>query len=539
MNPANPMWPAGWFPPLYPPLSPTDPPTVTPKNFIPPPANADPWHGGCPHLEAHDFEQLIHEGFILHNNNLGPPLDFLTGGPTYDTMLHNYRSQGTPDDLSPNDPIHPCFRWQNWRNPAGNALSIPNYYVLRPVLLLASHILTEPGVLSFFHGLWQRPQKELRVSDSVSAKFGHQTLYWFDAAKFDDNVLKHMEYVWNVLLSLSNYITFEFIDGLMPNFMAHTLMQTSMPGISNDQHTSPSKIQVASEYLHVLRLQTPASAFFNRFQQPYNPAMIDHAARIRTYFQMAVVLVHELAHAFTIATWQRPLVLYNGLYAAEPFFRDQRASEVGNALESFAFDGRYHPTGMGNALHPACPFGLMLEETPGIGNHREQLGSAFKHGVYKMAAYMVPLSFTEEFFKSEWWNTAVARYGHYAFHLPSDMRTRYVTQSSQALPGESPTMPGKWFPRLPTREEHYQKIDYEAAIAGLQAVVPAVITAAPAPSPAQAPANAPAPAPAYTYPTPAPAQQRPPPGHAPATTRGYVPPYSQNMAPLNLPPNPS
>lgn len=131
--------------------------------------------------------------------------------------------------------------------------------------------------------------------------------------------------------------------------------------------------------------------------------MIDSAGKIRTYWMLAATLMHELSHALVIATWQRPLQLFNNGPASEPFFRNQRHAEIGLAWESFALGGRTDIPG-GAAKHPAAPFGLSLWLHPGIGNSLtlHDLGSAFKHGDLAEWGCLLPMQFLLQFFHMRW-----------------------------------------------------------------------------------------------------------------------------------------
>lgn len=196
------------------PASPTNPDVPTARPFVPAIRNV-PWHGGNAMLRSTSLMELASKGFMInHINDQSSPswMDFEFSGPRYETLRDNYRTYGHPDGAVPDATIHPCLRWDVWTSATGGPLSIPDYYVIRPALLMASCMLEEEGVLSFFKGLLERPQKELQVPDRVTQKFGGQKLYYFDASRLDANIQKQAEQVYQVLANMRNFTTWKFTD---------------------------------------------------------------------------------------------------------------------------------------------------------------------------------------------------------------------------------------------------------------------------------------------------------------------------------------
>lgn len=192
-----------------------------------------------PLLAPYNFNDLSNAGFLINNLWETSFFDNVFSGPTYETLRDNYRQHGNPDGATADDHIHPCFRWNVWSSMAGTGLSVSDYYVIRPALFLASRMLEEPSVLTFFKGLLERPRKELNVSDRVKNRFGGQTLYYFDVSILSEDTPRDSEEVWKVLARLNEFISWSFSDAPMqrqldPAF-AITHMLWNKPGMFDGQ----------------------------------------------------------------------------------------------------------------------------------------------------------------------------------------------------------------------------------------------------------------------------------------------------------------
>lgn len=223
---------------------------------------------------------------------------------------------------------------------------------------------------------------------------------------------------------------------------------------------------------------------------PFDDADLNGAAKIRAYWKLATVMLHELSHAVTIATWQRPLGKFNGRISFEPYFRDSRHTEVGGALESLVLGGRNSSLG-----GPGAPFGMAQYMVPSLSYNSvgRDLGSAFKYGDNVDMVWLIPMPHMMQFFHMDWWNDQVTRYGYYAWHIPEDQKTHVLKIRNRATavdPDESPTLALPRFSPLPTRAEYIARVDLDRARTALeraQAEIQAVqFPTEPAPAPAWA-----------------------------------------------------
>lgn len=141
---------------------------------------------------------------------------------------------------------------------------------------------------------------------------------------------------------------------------------------------------------------------------------------------MAVVLVHELCHAMYMCGF--PTVDMANM--TEPFYGDQRISELGSAWESTVCRGSIESAG--GSSHPALPFGLVKRAWPGLrrggytGVRPDQTNlegdgerrSPAAYGVKWASHYLIKGEYVQGYFTRHFWDIQVDRYGLQAFRVP-------------------------------------------------------------------------------------------------------------------------
>jgi len=171
---------------------------------------------------------------------------------------------------------------------------------------------------------------------------------------------------------------------------------------------------------------------------------------MRTYLLFATTIVHEFAHAFAFAYYQRT----DPLTPREPFVGDDRASELGHAVSRHILGGipwasghaapAGSPPGLRTHMDAYAPFGIYFKEKwqpwadPGryaTGNdHLEEGKDAdFKAPV---VSYPVAQRQVDNYFTKEMWETRVPRYGLEALKF-----VKIPEWACSRVPGPLPHMP--------------------------------------------------------------------------------------------------
>lgn len=154
-----------------------------------------------------------------------------------------------------------------------------------------------------------------------------------------------------------------------------------------------------------------------------HPELDQHAADLRTRFYMAMIMVHEIAHAFND--------IFNPTHHIqkhEPFMNDNRVAELGYAMTKHIFGNGVNITG-GNPEHLGVPFGFYFFNWPDSdsrGDKRRERHSLAKAGVHTHAYYVLPMSYVLKVLHPRFWTDEVIRYGTIAsLRLPKVLGVRY------------------------------------------------------------------------------------------------------------------
>lgn len=213
-----------------------------------------------------------------------------------------------------------------------SGLHVDDYNLIRPALKLASCIIEEPSIMTFFNGLVGQPWKDILMTDTLKAKFPRQQLKYFEPSDtFDPDVAQcGLNYMYKILIVAANFITWSF--GPLHGLYGITANKLYEPGMRGDR-TNPAHITVNEGYLQTITGLLQASNITPYIADKF--AHIDKPAIMRAQFSMANTMVHELCHAIAIVVIPgRSLV--NG-YVPEPNFRDMRKNELGFAFQTMAF----------------------------------------------------------------------------------------------------------------------------------------------------------------------------------------------------------
>ena len=262
--------------------------------------------------------------------------------------------------------IHPIFSYKNFTNISDN-----DYNKLLPSLRLASLLLTEPCLLTFWHDLF------------------------FSTINEDDEYLKttrplamvEMQRTNLALLLTSGNIKFRPMEGA----------ETQANAIGATE-SSPH----AEEIWHLSwHSWSGTSSEITYLESHFSEAPGDTSAtRLQKRFRRAVLLLHEVAHAATF--------LVRG--GAEPYYGDAAVAEAGFEWEAFAFGGavRDFCGAPGSAL-------TLLVGWPNVccGMDMAARGAAVPRTV---VAWKVPVAFVQRLFARAFWAAEVKEAGRAAFH---------------------------------------------------------------------------------------------------------------------------
>ncbi|KAF1351382.1 hypothetical protein BDV97DRAFT_369023 [Delphinella strobiligena] len=179
--------------------------------------------------------------------------------------------------------------------------------------------------------------------------------------------------------------------------------------------TKASVIKVNRNYLKVLKGQIKSTEYVKA--ENFDQA----AALLRTRMHMAMIVCHEFTHALHNATWEReddewaPTLSTTTPLPPEPFFRDDRISELGWAFQQYAFGGLLRPIGyfQPDSADAAFPYGFFLEHFPGAVKKEDehmrkfQQATPFQLGVTTILRHGVHMSYVQKQFTKEFWNKTV------------------------------------------------------------------------------------------------------------------------------------
>lgn len=192
----------------------------------------------------------------------------------------------------------------------------------------------------------------------------------------------------------------------------HIYEQRSRPSRTKDEsfcHQGKSKLFEGAE--------EPDQIYGIRQSREFRPG----CSTLRTRMHMAMIVCHEFTHALHNATWEReddewaPTLSTTTPLPPEPFFRDDRISELGWAFQQYAFGGLLRPIGyfQPDSADAAFPYGFFLEHFPGAVKKEDehmrkfQQATPFQLGVTTILRHGVHMSYVQKQFTKEFWNKTV------------------------------------------------------------------------------------------------------------------------------------
>jgi len=266
--------------------------------------------------------------------------------------------------------IHPIFSYENFTYVSDN-----DYSKLLPSLRLASLLLTEPCLLTFWHDLF------------------------FTTINEDGEYLKTLRPLTKIEVQRTN--------------LALLLMSGSVKFRPMKEGETPANAigaTVASDDAEeTWHLSWPswsgASSTITYLESHFSEAATDTAAtRLQKRFRRAAVLLHELAHGVSFVV--------RGAAAAEPYYGDAPVAEAGFAWEAFAFGGVLRDY-RGAGVVPGTLFTLLA----GWPNTCCGLDMAARSASIPrtVVAWKVPVAFVRRLFCRAFWAEEVKESGRATF----------------------------------------------------------------------------------------------------------------------------
>ncbi|KAG9741388.1 hypothetical protein KCU77_g10364, partial [Aureobasidium melanogenum] len=385
------------------------------KNYsgIPGYADAYDWHGSDPILSSHSVGSLARFGAI----NVDPGTNLLAV-PIYQAVDESLRNryfdrQGTAcyNDAQ----FHPIFRRKNFPS-----MDDYDYELLKPVLKVATELLSSFDTLGFFKGLFNTwkfpgtPEEQRRLGKGMLWKFSPRNIgSWGEA----------METIQQ-LRELGDYVTWEYDDSRSAHKLASmcTYQDPTKPiypegRVFFKRQGYYTEICMSTAFRDALRRKHRV--------EDIHPELDQYAADLRARFYMAMTMVHETAHAF-----HNVFNSTGHFQKHEPFMNDSRMAELGYAITKHLFGNVIQIAGA-NPEHLGVPFGFYFFDWPDSANRglkKIMRYSLAKAGVHTHTYYVLPMSYILKVLHPQFWTDEVTRYGSIASLQPPKLlgvRYRY------------------------------------------------------------------------------------------------------------------
>ncbi|KAH0372369.1 hypothetical protein KCU65_g1204, partial [Aureobasidium melanogenum] len=324
------------------------------------------YHGARDHPNGNGFEvRLFNKGDPTGKGKwfpddwdvqyrLGPPSTSVRWNSS--SFMHptgGFASKRNPTGMN-DERIHPVFRREVWQN-----LTEPDYQTIMPALLLASAFLDEPSTLCLFHAISvpadqmttiEDPNlkncKRLQVPETLTEPEQWAVFHKISAMR------QWTSFFWESSDKLKARGAFGFCRPLVHKDGSNIT--------ASGPHTRQSEIALSMYHLEVLRgLRSQTDSTYNYYRYKARkyfdktlksagvldshrpPETCIDSVRLRTTFLFAALLVHELAHAFSFAYFER----VDNSESREPWVADNRSNELGHAMIRFIIGGSpYSPS---------------------------------------------------------------------------------------------------------------------------------------------------------------------------------------------------
>ncbi|KAG9949612.1 hypothetical protein KCU85_g4242, partial [Aureobasidium melanogenum] len=321
---------------------------------------ANPWLSWDPISTKWGLQVLERAGFINLQADVRNNASVEPKGRFFDKRPSNWR-----DDL-----VHPVFRKDMWRN-----ITESEWEALRPASLLASALLDDPTTLCIFHAIsevsnhlvGQDPKLELYKKVRVPVTLT-------DAEQ---------QSTFHKICDMRQWTSFHWEDAAImarkatgPSLGVTTAFDIEASG----PYTRQSEITILRSYCEVLMQHQNKDKSYD-YQNFYKSVLWKagvpnsrkpeglsknlESAFLRTTFKLASTLIHELAHAFCFAYYER---VSRGT-PIEPWVGDNRDNEFGHAMERHVLGGIPYTNYFENPKGPDEEQGLLLSAYAPFGIH--------------------------------------------------------------------------------------------------------------------------------------------------------------------------
>ncbi|KAG9512764.1 hypothetical protein KCV07_g9234, partial [Aureobasidium melanogenum] len=369
------------------------------------------WHGSDPILSSLSVGSLARFGAI----NVDPRTNLLTV-PTYpavDESLKNRYFDPAGTARYNDAQFHPIFRRKNFP-----IMDDYDYELLKPVLKVATELLSSFDTLGFFKGLFNAwkfpgtPEEQHLLGKGMMWRFSPRNVDSWDEA---------METIQQ-LRELGDYVTWQYDDSRSAHRQAS--MCTYQDPTKPIYPEGRVFFKQQGYYTQICMSTSFRDALARKHRvEDIHPELDQYAADLRTRFYMAMIMVHETAHAF-----HNVFNSTGHFQKHEPFMNDGRVAELGHAITKHLLGNVIQITGA-NPEHLGVPFGFCFFDWPDSANRglkKVMRNSLAKAGVHTHTYYVLPMSYILKVLHPQFWTDEVMRYGTIAsLRPPKDLGVRY------------------------------------------------------------------------------------------------------------------
>ncbi|KAH0034518.1 hypothetical protein KCU78_g2247, partial [Aureobasidium melanogenum] len=301
-----------------------------------PPSTSVRWNSV---VEKWGLQVLDKAGFINLNSN---------PGSSYMHPIGRFASKRNPSGMD-DERVHPVFRREVWQN-----LSEGDYQTIMPALLLASAFLDEPTTLCLFHAI-SVPADQMTTIEDPNLKNCKRL-------QVPETLTEPEQWaVFHKISAMRQWTSFYWesshklkAEGGALGFCRPLVHKDGSDITASGPHTRQSEIGLSVYYLEVLRAFTSRTNLVHKYYRYKARKYFDEtlksagvldshrppetcidSAGLRTAFLFAALLVHEFAHAFSLAYFER----VDDSEPREPWVADNRSNELGHAMARFIIGG--------------------------------------------------------------------------------------------------------------------------------------------------------------------------------------------------------
>ncbi|KAI9871570.1 MAG: hypothetical protein M1830_002735 [Pleopsidium flavum] len=313
------------------------------------------------------------------------------------------------------NPIHPIYALHKWYifdsddyysippGPSARPYSRPlrenEYRLLRPSLRLASHFLTEPSLLPYWHALLFADRVALNPKDVTNVRHGHAGGFASFTRTYDINAnsfclsITEIAKTQHALRALadSTYMLFDpKKDEGDWGFTTRYFMKQGASGFAGT---------ASDTFINISLLRALQSCY------------LTVSERLRVQYFLGVALVHEFAHAVHMARTpmlgppKRSGTYKDNQWVHEPFFESDIVAECGHAWEQCVLNGSQVP--FENSAE--CRFALMFSKWPGVQRVSPDTPTRRMRKGWS-TFYALPMEFVQAMLTEKHWQN-VGRYG--------------------------------------------------------------------------------------------------------------------------------